>query len=647
MPDPLTPISGSALKRWEIREGKSTRVYQSIRPHNVFTLTIEGERSVDSKTGTLIFLIHLGSRQLVSIRLHDLLKNYGTSTDMINIDKEIYEIYIGIPGQRRVIVVQLEDMRDFNVAVYMFKKSNLPVNDAIPHPVSSPTRTFSPHIPLDLQMASHFGPRLSSFTPFPHNSASSMLPSLGYDTPASYADLLNSSISAPNSLPESRSQNLQRLSSLPTYASVSLDSQFASDTLTQHLNPYNKFLGQGSSQTHAPRIGSPLKRSFNPQEPVSKLSVSDTESDLYLDATGLLNNTRGSSLPLAGSRHPSDHPFLTDNHQILKTDEREQYQYATILSQAFDTQFGIESRQKDMARSFRDSMPLPRKLPFESGASKTTSSSIFANKSEMETAIQAPELAQAAETAASALDKVSVSRSATPSSPILAQPVSRASTKQTSTELPVSKSTQQPPKQISTKTRKRTKNQPSTRTAVRKFPTKLPAGASATNKKRATANVTTRSASRETGELGARKTSGPASGGIRLVDKSATMTANEASPVDQRDLKSPVNRNAPVNLAANSSEDLSLPHNLIENDWRAVHTTVDHNLTVLVTDPGTLKDLNELTSKYFEQYVTDLENGSDKKFTAQFYMNCIMNVRREFWLKKLEEVGFAQSLEAS
>lgn len=65
MPGPPTPVSVCPLIYLEIRDGASARAYSSSRPHDVFTLTIEGERPVDAKMGTLIILIHRGVQQVV------------------------------------------------------------------------------------------------------------------------------------------------------------------------------------------------------------------------------------------------------------------------------------------------------------------------------------------------------------------------------------------------------------------------------------------------------------------------------------------------------------------------------------------------------------------------------------------------------
>lgn len=66
MPGPPTPISACPLKRLEVQDGTSSRAYSSSPPARVFTLTLEGERSIDSEPGSLVLLIHHGQQLLVS-----------------------------------------------------------------------------------------------------------------------------------------------------------------------------------------------------------------------------------------------------------------------------------------------------------------------------------------------------------------------------------------------------------------------------------------------------------------------------------------------------------------------------------------------------------------------------------------------------
>ncbi|KAM6533095.1 hypothetical protein FALCPG4_006116 [Fusarium falciforme] len=66
------------------------------------------------------------------------------------------------------------------------------------------------------------------------------------------------------------------------------------------------------------------------------------------------------------------------------------------------------------------------------------------------------------------------------------------------------------------------------------------------------------------------------------------------------------------------------------------------DLAVLVTGPGVLRELDEATASLFEQYETDIANGSDNQASARFYLDQIYSKRRDFWLAKLEELAAGQ-----
>jgi hypothetical protein len=57
---------------------------------------------------------------------------------------------------------------------------------------------------------------------------------------------------------------------------------------------------------------------------------------------------------------------------------------------------------------------------------------------------------------------------------------------------------------------------------------------------------------------------------------------------------------------------------------------------VVVTDPDTLKELDQATATLFEQYEKDIAGGGEKEQHAEFYLDQIWTRRRDFWLEKLQ-----------
>jgi hypothetical protein len=80
--------------------------------------------------------------------------------------------------------------------------------------------------------------------------------------------------------------------------------------------------------------------------------------------------------------------------------------------------------------------------------------------------------------------------------------------------------------------------------------------------------------------------------------------------------------------------------NATKSTWPPLGCPVNQNVTVLLTNLEALQEVNQLTSKHFDQYSLDVANGSDGINSAEFYLDRIMHTRREFWLRKLEETSF-------
>ncbi|KAK7433130.1 hypothetical protein QQZ08_000061 [Neonectria magnoliae] len=73
----------------------------------------------------------------------------------------------------------------------------------------------------------------------------------------------------------------------------------------------------------------------------------------------------------------------------------------------------------------------------------------------------------------------------------------------------------------------------------------------------------------------------------------------------------------------------------LESLWSPIRTPPNPELTILVTELETLKQLNQMTAKLFEQYEADIASGMDEEASAKFYMDRIMDTRRDFWSTKL------------
>ncbi|PHH91248.1 hypothetical protein CDD83_1207 [Cordyceps sp. RAO-2017] len=57
--------------------------------------------------------------------------------------------------------------------------------------------------------------------------------------------------------------------------------------------------------------------------------------------------------------------------------------------------------------------------------------------------------------------------------------------------------------------------------------------------------------------------------------------------------------------------------------------------TVLLTEPLTVRRLGDMTSGLLDQYQADVARGCNEGVCAQFYMERVLDCRREFWLAQL------------
>ncbi|KAF5020158.1 hypothetical protein F66182_7828 [Fusarium sp. NRRL 66182] len=243
MPGPPTPVSSCSLSYLEIRDGVSARACNTLQPHSVFTLTIEGERLIDAETGILILLIRHGRQQVVSLRLNKIGGQSQAPEDVVTINTKAKRMCVRVPSKSQAILVQFEEKRDFSVAICLLQKAGFYISDAIPTSLlSTPlsTQTGVPHSTLDL------GPRLSTIAPVPplplnHAQGSQSQSCFSFtemlSAPSPYAPV--------SSAPTPQIPYTQRTHSLPTHYSPTANHIPETVPFETHLNPHNMFLGRG------------------------------------------------------------------------------------------------------------------------------------------------------------------------------------------------------------------------------------------------------------------------------------------------------------------------------------------------------------------------------------------------------------------
>ncbi|KAJ3520529.1 hypothetical protein NM208_g13670 [Fusarium decemcellulare] len=577
MSRPPTPVSACPLKRLEFRDGSSTRIYNSRHPSSIFTFTVEGERSIDAETGTLIILIYQGMQQVVcilsddvgqvltlqvSIRLNDLAKSSRVPDDIVSVDRRHKQLCISVPSNSQSIIAHFEEKRDFNIAVYLLQKSDLHINDSIPSSLP-PTAPSS----RSLFDAPNLEPRLASIKPL-----SSLSPNSMQDVSPSnqsFTTVLNTPLQyspIPSPVPSAQLSYSQGPCSVPNFSSPNHLPEPVS--VPAYLSPYNMHLARGGN-THMPHIGSPLRNSFNPEftrQPSNSTEPTSFQEDASLpDSQTYPATTFSRGLPLNN----------TEGHPTIIRTKTSQDEAEVIRSNSRSSDLDHQGISQVEVHDFRDLMPQPRKLPFESRSKRSASlqEPLMRDETTEATSNQAQSKRAkrlANEEGMSSSEAISRVRPGDPKDACRITPGGARCDAYRGTSSTLADHYSNTPI-----------------VQMPQIPT-APEPISLAKKLRREVDEATRDAECQT-------------------DMQIDPTTSNAS------------NNGPNNpTLEQTSCAASNPKPM-----------------VLVTHPSTLREVHQATSKLFEQYEADLANGSDEKISAKFYLYRIRAERRGFWLSKL------------
>lgn len=293
----------------------------------------------------------------VSLRLSEMNRVSRPPEDIVSINKQVNRMCVRIPGMSQAILVQFEERRDFSVAVCLLQKAGFYISDTMPgslltHPPRTDLNTLDPTLSL--------GPRLSSITPLsllPTNEFRGALtqPGLSFttilDTPFQSPPLTSTPFS-----PAPRPQNTHSRLIQPHAAS-----NHAAAIATQ-LNPYNMFLERVNTHPHIPRVSSPLRHSFDSDSPQLQWPYETAEAKSYEDMLTLGPLLHSPVIERQEINIPESSQRSTASSHYGAADLRKE------LSPGLDS---YQSPQEE-SHEFRNLMPRPRKLPFESNTKYST-----------------------------------------------------------------------------------------------------------------------------------------------------------------------------------------------------------------------------------------------------------------------------------
>ncbi|KAF5660186.1 hypothetical protein FDENT_13794 [Fusarium denticulatum] len=325
MAGPPTPVSACPLVYLEIRDGAIAKAYNSSHPHSAFTLTIEGERPIGSEMGILVLLIHKGKQQV----------------------------------KPQALLAQFEEKRDFSVTVCLLQKAGFFASEAIP----ASLLTVPPQ-PVSQTHDAMFDtrPRLSSITP-PTLLPPNHFKGTGAPPDFSFSTMLNAPLqSSPfSTVPTSYMEQTQRAQSIPMQNYLPGTQMRHTSPVTVKLNPYHMFLERDGTHSHIPRVGSPLRYSFNSSPPPTQSPIGRADMVMPLNVSTTGSHAQSLSVresPEVGSfesRSDVDTKSYNMRADLTKDLSPEPYRQQPLHDQ-----------------DFRKLMPRPRQLPFDSRA-KTAS----------------------------------------------------------------------------------------------------------------------------------------------------------------------------------------------------------------------------------------------------------------------------------
>ncbi|OAA51730.1 hypothetical protein NOR_00323 [Metarhizium rileyi] len=357
-----SPALGCQLRLVEVEIGAATEIYDPGNFNEPLELSLEGQRSLGSDCGVLSLLITTGSRQMLSIRLNDLLSHPGGTEGIIGVDKGQHELCVRLPNRDHVLRVWFVEQRDFLISVCILRKSGFKIDEGglIKHKITATTNTSSnKHQPAKANV----GPVSPASTTTPLNVLAAQAKSMCTD----------SSTSTPTRKPQSHNifdevlESLQRLngdsqSRIATQENPRLSEDLGPDDLS-YLNPYKAFSAKGKLTLNRPNVGSPLRNSVDQEQrcqPSSRPSQATyaahkprprpnhgyfTRSFSSFNS-GTKRHTRFESLPSS--------PTLQRNASV-SVDRSSMDKAPNSLSGAFHSSSAVDLKQL---------MPQRRKLPF-------------------------------------------------------------------------------------------------------------------------------------------------------------------------------------------------------------------------------------------------------------------------------------------
>ncbi|KAF4945441.1 hypothetical protein FGADI_11943 [Fusarium gaditjirri] len=289
----------------------------------------------------------------VSLRLSEIKGVSPSSAEIISINKQTNRICVSVPKKPQALLAQFEERRDFSVAVCLLQRAGFFASEAIP----ASLLTVPPQ-PVSQARDAMFDtrPRLSSITPptlLPPND----FQGTGAPPDFSFTTMLNGPFhpSPFSTVPTSHIEQTQRAQSMPMQNYFPGTQMRHTSPVTPQLNPYHMFLERDGTHSHLPRVGSPLRYSFNSIPPPTQSPIGGADMVMPLDVSTTGSDAQSPSVREDSKLGSFDYrPDVVTKSCNTHADLTEDLSPEPYLQQPLHDQ------------DFRKLMPRPRKLPFDS-----------------------------------------------------------------------------------------------------------------------------------------------------------------------------------------------------------------------------------------------------------------------------------------
>ncbi|KAG5962771.1 hypothetical protein E4U56_003223 [Claviceps arundinis] len=131
-----SPATGCHLRLVEVQVGHQVEKYNATTFEQPLEFSLQGQRPLGAEIGTLLLIISTGSRQMLSLRLNDILNHPCGTEEPITIDKRLHEICVRLPNLDHTLRVWFQQSRDFLVSVCILRKTGFSIEGSTSSPLA-------------------------------------------------------------------------------------------------------------------------------------------------------------------------------------------------------------------------------------------------------------------------------------------------------------------------------------------------------------------------------------------------------------------------------------------------------------------------------------------------------------------------------